>query len=40
MGFGVEGFSTFGVVRARFLNFFKDFARYEVIKACWSSQSL
>jgi hypothetical protein len=22
------------------LNFFKDFASYEVIRACWSSQSL
>lgn len=33
MGFGVEGFSTFGVVGGRFLNFFKDFASYEVVRA-------
>jgi hypothetical protein len=40
MGFGVESFSTFGVVGGRFLNLFKDFASYEVVRACWGSQSL
>ncbi len=40
MGFGVEGFSTFGVVGEISLNFFKDFASYEIVRACWSSQSL
>jgi hypothetical protein len=40
MGFGVEGFSTFGVVGGRFLNFFKDFTSYEIVRACWGSQSL